>query len=113
MAWLAKLGQRLNRKKTLSSDLMETPLNRCLTTPDLALLGIGHMLGAGIFVLTGTVVKDIAGPGAVLSYFFAGVAAMLAALCYAEFGARVPKAGSAYTYTYVTIGEFIGFLIGK
>ena len=113
MAWLAKLGERLNRKKTLSADMMETPLNRCLTTLDLALLGIGHMLGAGIFVLTGTVVKDIAGPGTVLSYFFAGIAAMLAALCYAEFGARVPKAGSAYTYTYVTIGEFIAFLIGK
>ena len=53
--------------------------------------GIGHMVGAGIFVLTGTVVKDEAGPAAVLSYFFAGVGALLSSLCYAEFGAKVPK----------------------
>ena len=91
---------------------METPLRRCLTTFDLTLLGIGHMIGAGIFVLTGTVVRDIAGPGAVLSYLFAGMAALLSSLCYAEFGARVPKAGSAYTYTYITIGEFWAFIIG-
>ena len=53
--------------------------------------GIGHMVGAGIFVLTGTVVKDEAGPAAVLSYFFAGIGALLSSLCYAEFGAKVPK----------------------
>ena len=53
--------------------------------------GIGHMVGAGIFVLTGTVVKDEAGPAAVLSYLFAGVGALLSSLCYAEFGAKVPK----------------------
>ena len=91
---------------------METPLKRCLNLFDLVLLGIGHMVGAGIFVITGTVAKDIAGPGIVLSYLLAGVAAVLSALCYAEFGARVPKAGSAYTYTYVTIGELGAFLIG-
>ena len=104
--------EKLARKKTLADDVMETPLKRCLTTLDLTLLGVGHMVGAGLFVLTGTVVRNMAGPGAILSYLFAGVAALLAALCYAEFGARVPKAGSAYTYTYIIVGEFLAFMIG-
>ena len=64
------------------------------------------------FIITGTVVRDLAGPAAILSYMFAGIAAILSALCYAEFGARVPKAGSAYAYTYVAIGEVWGFVIG-
>ncbi|KAK3105225.1 hypothetical protein FSP39_020189 [Pinctada imbricata] len=108
----SKIWNILNRKKTVTDDFHDTQLKRCLNTFDLTLLGIGHMIGAGIYVLTGTVVKDLAGPAAVLSYVFAGVAAILSALCYAEFGARVPKAGSAYSYTYVTLGEFWGFIIG-
>ncbi|XP_076086941.1 cationic amino acid transporter 4-like isoform X1 [Mytilus galloprovincialis] len=102
----------MTRKKKLTDDMYETPLKRCLTTFDLTLLGIGHMIGAGVYVLTGTVVKDLAGPSAILSYLFAGFVALLAALCYSEFGARVPKAGSAYTYTFVAIGELMGFIIG-
>lgn len=70
------------------------------------------MIGAGIYVLTGTVAKELAGPGIVLSFILAGFVSMLSAICYAEFGTRVPKAGSAYVYTYVSIGEFWAFVIG-
>ncbi|XP_072396088.1 cationic amino acid transporter 4-like [Diabrotica undecimpunctata] len=103
---------KMNRTKQLPSDVMETPLNRCLNTFDITLLGVGHMVGAGIYVLTGTVAKDIAGPGIILSFLLAGLACLLSALCYAEFGTRVPKAGSAYVYTYISIGEFWAFVIG-
>ncbi|XP_007430601.1 cationic amino acid transporter 4 [Python bivittatus] len=109
---LARFCQKLNRVKTLEDDLMETSLNRCLTTVDLALLGIGGMVGSGLYVLTGTVAKETAGPAIVVSFIIAGVASLLAALCYAEFGAQVPKTGSAYMFTYVSVGEIWAFLIG-
>ncbi|XP_028853023.1 cationic amino acid transporter 4 [Denticeps clupeoides] len=104
--------QKLNRLKTLEEDVMATSLKRCLSTADLALLGVGGMVGSGLYVLTGTVAKETAGPAVVLSFVVAGVASLMAALCYAEFGARVPKTGSAYMFTYVSVGEIWAFLIG-
>jgi amino acid transporter len=70
------------------------------------------MLGSSVYVVTGEIVRLKAGPAACLSYLFAGFAALLCALCYAELGSRFPKAGSAYTYTYVAIGELLAFVIG-
>ncbi len=106
------LYQKLSRRKPIPQDVLSTPLKRCLNLFDLIMLGVGNMIGAGVFILTGVIARHTAGPGVVLSYIFAGFAVVLAALCYAEYGARVPRAGSAYTYTYVTMGEFWAFVIG-
>ncbi|XP_038668857.1 cationic amino acid transporter 4 isoform X2 [Scyliorhinus canicula] len=109
---LVRFCQKLNRVKTLEADMMETTLNRCLSTLDLTLLGFGAMVGSGLYVLTGTVARNIAGPAIIISFIFAGFASLLAALCYTEFSSRVPKTGSAYMFTYISMGEIWAFLIG-
>jgi APA family basic amino acid/polyamine antiporter len=90
----------------------EHGLKRALGPINLTMLGIGAIIGTGIFVLTGTVAAQNAGPAVVLSFVFAGLAAIFAALCYAEFAALVPIAGSAYTYGYATLGELFAWIIG-
>jgi APA family basic amino acid/polyamine antiporter len=87
-------------------------LKRVLGPIDLATLGIGAIIGTGIFVLTGQAAAAHAGPAIVLSMVVAGVASALAGLCYAEFASTVPIAGSAYTYGYATLGEFVAWIIG-
>ncbi|XP_015917098.2 cationic amino acid transporter 4 isoform X2 [Parasteatoda tepidariorum] len=105
-------ASRLTRKKFVDTDLMETNLRRCLDTADITLLAIGHMVGSGVYVLTATVAKKTAGPAIVLAFLFSGFASFLAALCYAELGVRYPRSGSAYSYTYLAIGELWAFLVG-
>ena len=87
-------------------------LRRTLTPLNLTTLGIGAIIGAGIFVLTGQAAAQYAGPGIVLSFIISGFACGFAGLCYAEFASMIPIAGSAYTYSYATLGEFLAWIIG-
>src|SRR3954465_15663817 len=87
-------------------------LRRALGALNLTTLGIGAIIGAGIFVLTGTAAAQYAGPAIVLSFVLAGLGCLFAGLCYAEFAAMIPIAGSAYTYGYATLGELIAWIIG-
>src|ERR1700751_845270 len=88
------------------------PLKRTLSAVDLVALGIGAIIGGGIFVLTGHAAADNAGPAIALSFVLGGIACSFAGLCYAEMASTVPIAGSAYTYAYATMGEFIAWIIG-
>src|SRR4249919_4098709 len=90
----------------------EVTLRRALGALNLTTLGIGAIIGAGIFVLTGTAAAQYAGPAVVLSFVVAGVGCLFAGLCYAEFASIIPIAGSAYTYGYATLGELVAWIIG-
>ena len=87
-------------------------LKRALTAKHLVMLGIGAVIGAGIFVLTGQAAAVHAGPAVVLSFVGAGIACTFAGLCYAEFSSMLPVSGSAYSYSYATLGEFVAWFIG-
>src|SRR5271163_4461103 len=95
-----------------SSEGGEHSLKRALGATNLITLGIGAIIGAGIFVLTGAAAAQYAGPAIVLSFILAGIACAFAGLCYSEFAALIPIAGSAYTYGYATLGEIFAWIIG-
>src|SRR5919201_1160404 len=107
---------RLFRRKPLETMLAEMHgekrLHRVLGPVALTSLGIGAIIGAGIFVMTGLAARDFAGPSLMLSFVIAGTGCALAALCYAEFASMIPVAGSAYTYAYATLGELMAWIIG-
>src|SRR6202171_2185453 len=90
----------------------EHRLRRVLGPVQLTSLGIGAIIGAGIFVATGAAAHNVAGPALMMSYVVAGITCIFAALCYAEFASMVPVAGSAYTYAYATLGELFAWIIG-
>lgn len=110
------MANQLFAKKSLKVLLEEMAgehrLKRVLGPVALTSLGVGAIIGTGIFVLTGVAARNHAGPGLILSFVFAGLACTLAALCYAEFAAMAPVAGSAYTYAYTTLGELMAWIIG-
>src|ERR1051326_446664 len=110
-----------NLLKTKSLDVLMTEaqetgehsLKRALGPINLITLGIGAIIGAGIFVLTGQAAAMYAGPAIMLSYILAGLGCVFAGLCYAEFASMIPIAGSAYTYGYATLGEIFAWIIGR
>src|SRR4249920_1584785 len=110
------LSSPLFARKPLSMLLEEAKgenrLRRVLGPVQLTSLGVGAIIGTGIFVLTGVAAHDKAGPALTLSFVAAGIACIFAALCYAEFASMVPVAGSAYTYAYATLGEMFAWIIG-
>ncbi|MEF8683636.1 UNVERIFIED_CONTAM: amino acid permease [Bacillus cereus] len=104
------------RKKSIEDlqrkDLKNTGLNRVLGLWQLIAIGLGGIIGVGIFVLTGVAASQHAGPAVILSFIIAGLASAAAALCYAEFAGLIPVSGSAYTYSYAVLGEGVAWLIG-
>ncbi|MER5319131.1 amino acid permease [Streptosporangium roseum] len=105
------------RVKSIEQSILDTEepehrLRKDLSALDLTVFGIGVIVGTGIFVLTGRVARDLAGPAVALSFVAAGIVCALAALCYAEFASTVPVAGSAYTFAFATLGEFPAWIIG-
>ncbi len=101
------------RKQKITTYLGEDiKFSRTLTAFDLMAMGIGAVIGTGIFILPGTVAATTAGPGVSLSFLVAAVICVLAGMCYAEFASSIPVAGSAYSYGNIIYGEFIGWLMG-
>ena len=108
---MAPFQQMLFRRKQQKGDGLQTELNRCLSTLDMILIGIGSMVGSGMYVLTGQIAHSITGPGLTISFLLAGLAHSLSVMFYAEFGSRVPKTGGPYIYTYLLMGEFPAFIV--
>jgi APA family basic amino acid/polyamine antiporter len=117
----ARRGDRVStnkaRVKSVEESIRDTEepehqLRKNLSALDLTVFGVGVIIGTGIFVLTGVVAKTAAGPAVAISFVIAGIVCGLAALCYAEFASTVPVAGSAYTFSYATLGELVAWIIG-
>src|SRR3990172_1532118 len=110
------MSSQLFRTKSLALLLEEMKgeqrLRRVLGPVSLTALGVGCIIGAGIFVLTGMAAGEFAGPSIIVSFMVAGVGCALAALCYAEFAAMAPVAGSVYAYAYTTLGQIFACIIG-
>src|SRR5436309_47113 len=102
----------LDKLMAEAAEVGEHSLKRSLGPVNLVALGIGAIIGAGLFVRTAAAIADRAGPSVVLAFIVAGIGCAFAGLCYAEFASMIPVAGSAYTYSYATMGEFVAWIIG-
>jgi APA family basic amino acid/polyamine antiporter len=110
------MANRLFIKKSIPKLMMESAddghgLKRSLTAVSLIALGIGAIIGAGLFVRTAAAAANNAGPSVTIGFIIAGIGCALAGLCYAEFASMIPVAGSAYTYSYATMGELVAWII--
>ncbi|MDA5194749.1 amino acid permease [Govanella unica] len=110
--WTRKDINTLQMEALAGADVHGNSLKRVLSAYQLIMLGIGAIIGAGIFVITGEAAANYAGPGVMFSFMVAALGCFFAGLCYAEFASMIPVAGSAYTYAYATLGEFIAWIIG-
>ena len=110
--WMRRKSVRALRRSHAEHSKQHGGLKRVLGLWSLVAIGIGCTIGAGIFVMPGIVAATHAGPGILLSFMLAGVACAIAALCYAELAVIIPASGSAYSYTYATLGELAAWLIG-
>ncbi len=104
--------RRKSLEKVMADSVSGHSLKRVLGPWALTAMGIGAIIGTGIFVLVGKAARDVTGPALILSFIFSGLACVFAALCYAEFASMAPVAGSAYTYAYLTLGELMAWIIG-
>ena len=109
--------ENLFKKKSIPSLIKESTegehtLSKSLSTFSLVMLGVGVIIGAGLFSITGIAARDYAGPAVTISFLIAAIGCGFAALCYAEFSTMIPVAGSAYTYSYATLGELVAWIIG-
>src|SRR6478752_7395265 len=112
-----EIKQGFFRTKSVEQSIADTDepeyaLKKSLTALDLTVFGIGVIIGAGIFTLTGRAAATVAGPAIAISFVVSAVCCGLAALCYAEFASTVPVSGSAYTFSYTSLGEIIAWIIG-